>query len=215
MSTDDRGKFTFLEDWFRRHIPTWDRLFGHLKGKPLRVLEIGVWEGCSTTWILEELLTHPKSRLIAVDTFKGSPFTRVTSPYKEILPKLEKRFRANIKKTGQKGKVKVVRSTSLHLLSALHRKQTDPFDLIYIDGSHASLDVLSDASLAWPLLAPGGVIVFDDYGIEADSKEHDPKMAVDSFLQCVGSQAEVLHTGWQIAIKKKQTSRIAHANDPI
>lgn len=37
------------------------------------------------------------------------------------------------------------------------------FDLVYIDGSHLRLDVLSDASMAWRLLREGGVMVFDDY----------------------------------------------------
>ena len=32
---------------------------------------------------------------------------------------------------------------------------------MYIDGSHAARDVISDAVLAWALLRPGGVLIFD------------------------------------------------------
>ena len=37
------------------------------------------------------------------------------------------------------------------------------FDFIYIDGSHIAKDVLTDACMAWPLLMPKGLMVFDDY----------------------------------------------------
>jgi predicted O-methyltransferase YrrM len=37
------------------------------------------------------------------------------------------------------------------------------FDLIYIDGSHAAADVMTDAVLSYLLLNVGGVILFDDY----------------------------------------------------
>lgn len=37
------------------------------------------------------------------------------------------------------------------------------FDLVYIDGSHYSHDVLSDAVLSFPLLKVGGHMLFDDY----------------------------------------------------
>lgn len=37
------------------------------------------------------------------------------------------------------------------------------FDLIYIDGSHMRLDVLTDAVMAWQLLRVHGILVFDDY----------------------------------------------------
>ncbi len=37
------------------------------------------------------------------------------------------------------------------------------FDVVYVDASHMAGDVLSDAVLAWKLLAPGGIMIFDDY----------------------------------------------------
>lgn len=33
--------------------------------------------------------------------------------------------------------------------------------VVYIDGSHAAKDVIADAVLAWALLRPGGVLIFD------------------------------------------------------
>ena len=39
----------------------------------------------------------------------------------------------------------------------------ESFDFVYVDGSHLVLDVLQDAAMCWPLIRPGGTLVFDDY----------------------------------------------------
>jgi predicted O-methyltransferase YrrM len=36
------------------------------------------------------------------------------------------------------------------------------FDFIFIDASHSKNDVYDDATLAWKLLVPGGIMLFDD-----------------------------------------------------
>jgi hypothetical protein len=56
--------------------------------------------------------------------------------------------------------------------------------LIYIDGSHQAPDVLSDATLSFPLLKVGGTMIFDDYtwrSVPGDPL-YGPKLAVDAFL---------------------------------
>jgi hypothetical protein len=39
----------------------------------------------------------------------------------------------------------------------------DRFDVIYINGSHNSADVLADAAFSWPMIQDRGIIIFDDY----------------------------------------------------
>ncbi len=53
-------------------------------------LEIGVFEGRSTVWLLENILTHPSSTLTYVDTFAGG-----AEHESQDLTDLESRFRAN------------------------------------------------------------------------------------------------------------------------
>ena len=77
------------------------------------------------------------------------------------------------------------------------------YDFIYIDGSHEAKDVLMDAVLAWGLLKVGGVMAFDDY--EGDGylePEALPKIAIDGFLATHKQMYEMLHSGYQIHIRK-------------
>ncbi len=57
----------FTADWFSSHIPHWERLLRPLAGQPIQALEIGSYEGRSAVWLLQEILTHPESRLTCVD----------------------------------------------------------------------------------------------------------------------------------------------------
>ena len=62
---------------------------------------------------------------------------------------------------------------------------------------------ISDAVLSWALLAPGGVMAFDDYWWSGMPREQDqPRFAVDSFLACFLGQYHELHRGYQVVIQK-------------
>lgn len=79
------------------------------------------------------------------------------------------------------------------------------FDFIYIDGSHKACDVLSDSVLAWPLLRPEGVLIWDDYEwtpLMSKGPLHEPKLAIDAFLSCYADQYRVISKGYQVAIEK-------------
>lgn len=76
------------------------------------------------------------------------------------------------------------RSGLLHL-----QKRVGFYDLIFVDASHRTKDVLSDAILAWPLLREGGVMIFDDYTwtpnhAPQSSVLESPKLGIDSFVAC-------------------------------
>jgi hypothetical protein len=40
-----------------------------MAGRPVNFLELGSYEGRSTVWMLESLLTHPQSHITCVDPF--------------------------------------------------------------------------------------------------------------------------------------------------
>ena len=63
----------FSQDWFSQHIPIWTRLLHEFKGKAgLRVLEIGTFEGRSTCWLLENIVTGEGAHIDCIDTFEGA-----------------------------------------------------------------------------------------------------------------------------------------------
>jgi len=184
----------YSEDWFTRHVPTWHELLASLKEQDCRVLEIGVFEGRSTVWLLENILTHPASTLTYIDTFAGGAEHTGLN-----LSDLESRFLANTAPYRNKLIARKGRSDAM-----LRDLPHDHFDYISIDGSHEAADVLSDAVLSWPLLKTGGLICFDDYEWWIDpAPERSPKLAIDAFLNVMRSQCEVVRKGYQVWVRKR------------
>ena len=71
------------------------------------------------------------------------------------------------------------------------------YDLIFIDASHRTKDVLTDAILAWPLLRKGGVMIFDDYTWTANhaslgSVLESPRLGIDSFIACHADELTII-----------------------
>lgn len=201
----DRSRFNFQHRWFERTLKHWEERTSPFRGKKLSVMEVGSFEGGSATWILDNLMDHPKSTFTAIDTFGGSmEFENDT--YKEFeaydIPSLEKRFRSNVAKCRHVDKLTVIKRSSLDALATL-KHQGARFDFIYIDGSHVAFDVLHDAVLAWGMLEVGGTIVFDDYTLNRYNEEsYNPAVAVDALIRCAAPQAQASQAGSQMWVKK-------------
>lgn len=180
----------FTVDWFTGYIPAWERLFSTV-GKPEKVLEIGSFEGRSTCWLLE----NTSAQVTCVDTWEGSDEHSA-----ELKDGLFDRFSENI--APYKDRVLINRGMSGEVLREFPCEPT--FDFVYIDGSHYSKDVLEDAVLAWRLVKPGGVILFDDYNWTLEGTElgdlKNPRMGIDAF--CYIYQPKVLAVYNQLAIQK-------------
>ena len=177
----------YTQDHFSNNIPVWDQVLGPLKGaKGLRALEIGSLEGRSAVWLLENVLTDPDSRLVCVD------------PHQDFLgikgSTLFLRFLSNI--ATRVDQVDIVRNRSQDALLAM---QGGSFDFIYVDGDHTAPSVLTDSILAWRLLKPGGIIIFDDYGAENDGV----RPAVTAFASCFEHLFQVVHVGWQVVLRRR------------
>jgi predicted O-methyltransferase YrrM len=195
-----RRGFHFTQLWFEKNIPRWTSVLSDQALQKISVLEIGSFEGASTTWILENLMEHPDSTMIAIDTFKGSIEHISSERIKKELDTLEQRFHNNVAKTRKADRLTVIKDLSQHALLAL---QGLSFDFIYVDGSHVARDVLCDAVLSWPLLRENGMMIFDDY--KWDKYEEDfnnPRIAIDAFLNCYRPNIEVVYVGYQVFIKK-------------
>lgn len=186
--------YTITQDWFSQHIPAWEGILAQLK--PRRVLEIGSYEGLSTTYIIEQCSTFGPLQLHCVDTWAGAADL---SP--EAMNGVEARFDRNVKLAIERAASpvllhKIKRRSSLALSDYVARGELR-FDLIYIDGSHTAADVLVDAVLAFQLLRVGGVMIFDDYlwsmepALSVDPLNL-PKPAIDAFTATFMRKVRVL-----------------------
>lgn len=190
--------YEFTDDMFTRCIPVWKKVMAPFEGKPgVNYLEIGLYEGGSAVWMLENVLTHPTARLTGIDIFEG--------PVKD-------RFLANIELSGSAHKVTTITEYSQ---LALRELPFDSFDIVYVDGSHDKDDVLEDAILCWRLVKEGGLLIFDDYRgandyvyegideLEPGSSWQSPKPAIDPFVQCFDEHFEVIHNDFQLILRRK------------
>ena len=189
---------TFGYDWTSGHFPTWAGLLARYRGGPARIIEVGSWEGRSALFFMNFL---PHSRLVCIDTFEGSEEHRADpESFSKDLSEIERRFDANLATFGDRlEKRKAPSAIALAELGIDGRR----FDIAYIDGSHRAADVYGDGVLTWSMLAPGGIMIFDDYEWEYMGRPRsEPKLGIDSFLRAVEGQYQLLHKSLQVAIEK-------------
>lgn len=179
--------------------------------KPIHWIEVGSHEGMSAIWTVDNILhDRPGSTITCIDPWCGA--------WLNPEPAREWTFDHNVRGIGGLAKI---RDMSHNALSVLRTRCHG----IYIDGSHAEPDVYLDATLGFHLLAPGAVMIFDDYeGLLPDgcnAKDCDnPEMvsrytspdgkllygvkpAVDRFLSENRSRLKVVYSGWQMILQVK------------
>lgn len=200
-TSTSNGEYIFTADGFSGNIPVWLKLLAPFKGRAnLRFLEIGSFEGRSAVWLLDSILTHESSHLTCIDTFERG----VETPTAERSPALEN-FKHNIRGFGRR--VDYFVGESRDVLRDLPFK--DYFDFIYLNGDHKASSVLEDAILAFRMLKPRGVLVFDDYCWRLMHRDIDrPKLAIDVFTRIFSDDLDVVFAGAQIAVIKRP--KMAH-----
>ncbi len=200
LSSDNTAKpdvkYRFTSDWFTQNIPSWTRILHDMKGKPnLTYLEIGPYEGRSFLWVMDNILTHPSSSAIAIDTFD-----------KIFDSDPEKVFLENVRRSGHSSQIRVMKGFSQEKLRQL---TLNSVDLIYIDGDHKSKGVIMDAILSWDLLKEGGILIFDDYKLDYDlPMEMRPEFAIDVFQSLFPDELQTLVNDYQLIVRKSKSQCI-------
>ena len=202
----DGHGYLFSQPWLAMIRAEWVQRTSHLRHQKLRILELGSFEGASTTWILDNLMNHDESNLIAVDTFEGG-MEHQKGPdgqdsYNLSSWPLLHRFKSNVSQSHNYDKLTFMKSTTLAALLTL-RRQNRMFDFIYIDASHVAIDVLSDAIMCWHMLPVGGMMVFDDFSWKGYLEDcYNPRIAIEGFLACVKPEVESEETESQMWVKR-------------
>jgi hypothetical protein len=184
-------------DWTSRFFAVWASLLARRRDEALDVLEIGSWEGQSAIFFLRYL---GSCRLTCIDTFLGSPELLLREKWRVALPFVEQRFDGNLAEFG--GRLQKIKDTSSRALPRL-LAEGRRFDVVFIDGSHHSADVHSDAMYCWPMVRDRGIVIFDDYEwtVLADPIDR-PKLGVDAFLDEHAGQYRELYREYQLIIEK-------------
>jgi predicted O-methyltransferase YrrM len=186
---DRAAAYEFTKDYITPYIGQWTAHLGQFKGKPdVHFLEVGTFEGCTTLWMLDNILTGAGCSITCIDIFES--------------PAYEARFDHNVAVSGHAAKVTKLSGRSQELLPSLSGRK---FDAIYIDGGHTAAEVYTDASLCWPLLKPGGVVSFDDYEWRMyRPPENRPQQGIDKFLAEHADELVILHKSYTVLARRKE-----------
>jgi predicted O-methyltransferase YrrM len=188
MSANTANEYRFTQWWFDEHVPVWQLLWDHYK--PKHVLEIGAFEGRATFWMAEHIKrTHGCGWITVVDPWLANETRPNGEPWPHAGDDVFDTFLHNKRVFAEKYPgtvtVEVLRERSI---TALARRLEDfedydcQYDFVYVDGAHDTRSVLEDGLMAFRLLRPGGVIVFDDYLWRIDRDVlHTPRLAVELF----------------------------------
>jgi predicted O-methyltransferase YrrM len=164
---------------------------------PTRYLEIGAFQGASVAFVHE--LLRGKVRITVIDPF---------SDYGELagrdMSEALATFSANIAAIGATDKTRVLRGRSIDELPKLV-DAGEEFDIIFIDGSHANLDVMLDAVLGWRLLVRGVLMIFDDYWYRRPDlgRSYRPKLAIDAFVGAIAHEVAVADVAGQVFLRRR------------
>ncbi len=158
------------------------------------VLEIGAFEGLTTTYICDNLL-NPGGRVICID-----PLTD------EYLPG----HKDNDLFVGQYDRF--TRNTRNYPIELIREKSSIAFqkegfsdyrfDLIYIDGNHQEPEVYNDGVNSFHLCKIGGHILFDDYEWREETKR-----GIDRFLSEYLGYYDLVIKGYQVMICKRLNTK--------
>jgi predicted O-methyltransferase YrrM len=152
------------------------------------VLEIGSYEGISSCFFSDFLLSHAESTLDCVDPFL--PEDPMTPNVSEATYRT---FLANIEQSSNAEKVTHHKMMSNEYLAA-NKKM---YDIVYLDGSHLYEDVLADLEGVFPFVVPGGIVWCDDY------RSYDSVFnAITEFCKKHRDEITIVHKDGQLAFKK-------------
>jgi hypothetical protein len=169
-----------------------------LADREIRCLQIGAYTGDATKWMVENILKHPHSFLVDVDTWEGSDeAVHHNMDWKDVFKTYTDKNATAIFDQ----QVVVMQMTSDRYFAGIGEEQI--FDFIYVDGDHTAFAVLRDGSNAYDKLKVGGILAFDDYGwSESKGDFYEPRYAIDALCHLLNGKVEKIEDNYQLWLKK-------------
>jgi len=199
-------KFDWWEkDHYENHKWLERYFLDQYKGSPLHFLEIGVFEGRTMIWAVENIL---------------GPLGDKGSSYVGVDPEPAANFEGNLELLRARFPavdIKLIKSYSEHFMPKICGGQR--YDWIYVDGDHNAQGALRDYVMSWECLKVGGVMLMDDYEMEATDPWHyishkefkqyervkfrHPSIAIDAFLNVYRGLYDRVIDNFQVGIIKR------------
>lgn len=154
-------------------------------------LEIGCFEGLTTNYICDNLLSEG-GRIVCIDPlpddFNSLPFGEDN----KIFEGQYERFKRNTR--GRPVDLMRMKSEDMFTREGFEHLR---FDFIYIDGDHTEEAVYNDGVNALKVLKWKGYMLFDDYGWRPETKR-----GIDKFLRDYDKYFEIIEKDYQVMVKK-------------
>lgn len=157
------------------------------------ILEIGCFEGLSSVFFADNLLNNSESTLTCVD-----PFLNISNNDHSALfnNDTEKNFDYNISVCKNSNKIEVKKITS----DKFFETNNKTYNFIYIDGCHECDFITRDMENSFNVLEKNGIMWMDHFeggdGIQI-------KNTMINFLIKYHEKYDIIHVGYQLAIRKK------------
>jgi predicted O-methyltransferase YrrM len=176
----------YYENWFKQKS---EEYFGvHLqdfKNKDnLKFLQIGVYTGDGSIWLVDNLLTGQNCTLTDVERWELD----------SDRPQQDKDYFADVEKTYDE-KVKNYTNIIKHKMASadFFPQNTEMYDFIYLDGDKSAEGRYQDAISAWQTLKPNGLLVCDDATYVAPAINANPFVGLNQFLTEMSGQYTLIH----------------------
>jgi predicted O-methyltransferase YrrM len=156
------------------------------------MLEIGCFEGLSSVFFADNFLDNPNSSLTCVDPF----LTVENNDHIDYLQNNEEtNFDFNLSVCKNSDKITIHKIISDRFFENNHQT----YNFIYIDGCHEPNFIKRDMENSFHILEKDGIMWMDDY---LGGSHNQIKNTMDTFLEKYTGQYELIHMGYQLAIKK-------------
>lgn len=124
------------------------------------VVEIGSWQGRSSTFLARAVAESGNGEFYAIDHFDGNVGKEEFYAIDGSMSTLKENFNANIANFGLSDVVKLLDMANTEAVGKIKDKT---IRFLFIDGDHTKEGVQKDIELFFPLLTKGSIVVFDDY----------------------------------------------------